>query len=113
MSTPETSSHHLLHEEPPQSAIIAALLALKKAGNLQQQYSAVLINGLETLVSDLRDTQEQVDVLTAGAADAKVLAMYRGPIRRWCTRRAKALDMDWSILADKLDLEEDGSEDED
>lgn len=67
------------------------------------------MEGLEQTLSALRTTQEKVAVLSADAADAKLLATYRDPIKRWFTRRAKAVGMDWPTLAGKLDLEQEGS----
>ena len=71
-----------------------------------------MVHGLEEMVSYLCTIQEKV-ALSADVADANFLATYRYPIKRWFTRRAKALGMDWPTLSGKLDLEQEDSDEED
>ena len=105
-----SSVYDLLEEKPVDLAHVVARLRYSiEAGRLQQQNLALLVSRLQETVSALQFTQEQVAKLTA---DAKSLAIYRDPLRRWFTRRAKALGMDWHTVAMKLDSEEDDSEEE-
>lgn len=107
------SIYDLLDQEPVElPSVTATLLELQEAGSLQQDCSAFLVQGLEQTVSSLRTTQEKIAMLSADAADAKCLATYRYPIKRWFTRRARALGMDWPTLAGKLDLEQEVSNEE-
>ena len=109
--TARSSVYELLEENPFELPhVVASLLELEEAGSIQQECSAFLVRGLQETVSALHNTQEQIAKLNADAADAKFLATYRDPIRKWFTRRAKALGMDWQTLAGKLDLEEDDLE---
>ena len=113
-----SSVYDLLEEKPVDLAHVVArsnanLRYSIEAGRLQQQNLASLVSRLQETVSALQFTQEQVAKLSTDAADAKSLAIYRDPLRRWFTRRAKALGMDWQTLAMKLDSEEDDSEEDD
>ena len=100
-----SSIYDLLDEEPVGlSSVVATLMELQEAGSLQHDCSAFLVHGLEATVSSLCTIQDEVAALSADAADAKFLATYRDPIKRWLTRRAKVLGMDWPTLAGKLDL---------
>ena len=102
-----------LDEEPVElSSVVATLMELQEAGNLQHDCSAFLVRGLEATASSLCTMEAQVAALSADAADAKFLATYRDPIKRWFTRRAKVLGMDWPTLAGKLDLEHEDSDEE-
>lgn len=107
------SINDLLDQETDElPSVIATLLELQQAGGLQLVSYAFLVQGLEQTVSSLRTTQERVAVLSAAAADAKFLAAYQYPVKRWLTRRSMALGMDWPTLAGKLDLEQEDSDEE-
>ena len=109
-----SSIYDLLDQEPVElPSVVVTLLELQEAGSLQQDCSTFLVCGLEETTSSLCTIQEEVAVLKADAADSKFLATYRDPIKRWFTRRAKVLGMDWPTLAGKLDLEQEESDDED
>lgn len=112
--TATSSIYDLLDEEPVElSSVVATLMDLQEAGSLQQDCSAFLVCGLEATVSSLCTMESKVAALSADAANAKFLATYRDPIKRWFTRRAKLLGMDWPTLAGKLDLEQEDSDEED
>lgn len=109
-----SSIYDLLDEEPVElSSVVATLMELQEVGSLQHDGSAFLVHGLEATVSSLCAIQDEVAALSAHAADAKFLATYCDPIKRWFTRRAKVLGMDWPTLAGKLDLEQEDSDEED
>ena len=94
------------HNIPPLESILAGLCGLQDAGSHQQECSQFLICALAKSVSACKETEKKVANLSTKVADLEFLATYRDP-RKWLLLRASLIGMDWAILADRLDSEED------